>query len=137
MNRVRFELAYYYAVEGGQRGVECLRDVSLGRSRRACEKYHEAEVGPLMEEVAVDVDAVGLAQVLGDQRADGRQVLFLERMLVLDVAQLGGKTGVVRCCGDVGHGLDGGHGGELPMTWAASGRCQRCGQRCGQLSPIL
>ncbi len=53
------------------------------------EAYHEAKMAPLEQEVPIDVDAVRLAQVLGDQRPDGWQVLLLEAMFVLDIAQLG------------------------------------------------
>lgn len=47
--------------------------------------YHIAEVRPLVQEVSVDVDAVGLAQILGDQSPDRGQVFLLEGVLVLDV----------------------------------------------------
>ncbi|KAB8345860.1 hypothetical protein FH972_022915 [Carpinus fangiana] len=36
---------------------------------------HQTECRPLVEKVAVDVDAVGLGEILGDQRADWCQVL--------------------------------------------------------------
>lgn len=37
---------------------------------------HEAQVAPLVEEVAVDVDAVGFGKVFGDELADGGEELF-------------------------------------------------------------
>ena len=48
---------------------------------------HEAEVGPLAQEVAVDIYAVWLAQILGDERPYGREVPGLQVMLILDVSQ--------------------------------------------------
>ena len=36
--------------------------------------YHEAEISPLVEEVAVYVDAVGFGEVFGDHLADGGEV---------------------------------------------------------------
>lgn len=53
--------------------------------------YHEAEVSPLVQEVPVDIDAVRLAQVFGDQGPNGREILFFQGMLVLDIAQLARK----------------------------------------------
>lgn len=48
---------------------------------------------PLIEEVSVYVYAVGLAQVLRDEGPDGGEILRLEAMFVLDVAQLAGQLG--------------------------------------------
>lgn len=45
----------------------------------------EAEVAPLVEEVAVDIDAVGLGEVGGDERADGGEEGWLERGVVAGV----------------------------------------------------
>lgn len=53
---------------------------------------HEAEVCPLAQKIAVDIDAVRLTQVLGDESADGGQILGLKSMFVLDVAQFARKV---------------------------------------------
>jgi len=47
-------------------------------------------MAPLIEEIAVNIDAVWLRQVLRDQLADGREVSRLFRAMVLHVAQVGG-----------------------------------------------
>ena len=64
--------------------------------------YHEAQLAPLVEEVAVHVDAVGLGQVLGDELPDGREVGFFLRGVVLYVSEiLGRRRGVwhfFSCC---------------------------------------
>ena len=63
--------------------------------------YHEAQVTPLVQKVAVDVDAVGFAQVFGDEFADGREVGGLFFGAVGDIAEsLGG-----RACGVAHRGL--------------------------------
>lgn len=41
-----------------------------------------------MQEVAVDVKAVWLRKVLGDELPDGRQILFLLANLILDVVDV-------------------------------------------------
>ncbi len=88
---MHFELADYYADEGIGLWVESLRftistievnDPVTG------DKYHEAEISPLVEEISVYIDTVRFAQVLGDYCPDRGKVLFLERMFVLDVSQL-------------------------------------------------
>jgi hypothetical protein len=43
---------------------------------------------PLIEKVTIDIYAVRLTQVLGDQCTNGWQILLLEAMFVLDVSQL-------------------------------------------------
>ena len=58
------------------------------------EPYHEAQVPPLVQEIAVYVDAVRLAQILGDQGPDRGEVLLFERVLILDIPQLCGEL----CC---------------------------------------
>ncbi len=55
--------------------------------------YHEAQVTPLVQKIPVYVDTVRLAQIFGDQRADGGQVLLFKRVLVLDISQLRGEFG--------------------------------------------
>lgn len=50
--------------------------------------YHEAQVPPLMEEVTVDIEAVWLRKVLGDELPDGRQILFLLAHLILDIEEV-------------------------------------------------
>ena len=57
-------------------------------------KYHKAQVTPLVEEIPVYVDTVRLAQIFGDQGADGGQVLFLKRVLVLNISQFSREL----CC---------------------------------------
>ena len=52
---------------------------------------HVAEMAPLVQEVAVDIDAVGLAQVFGDEGPDGGQVLGFEGVFILDVLELAGE----------------------------------------------
>jgi hypothetical protein len=49
--------------------------------------YHEAQLSPLVQEIPVHIDAVGLAEVLGDQGTDRRQIFLLEGMLVLYISQ--------------------------------------------------
>lgn len=51
-------------------------------------EYHEAQVAALIEEIAVYIDAVRLAQILGDQSSYSREVLLLKTVLILDVPQL-------------------------------------------------
>jgi hypothetical protein len=47
--------------------------------------YHETQIPPLVQEIPVDVNAVRLAQILGDQSSDRGEILFFEGMLVLYV----------------------------------------------------
>ena len=47
-------------------------------------------MAPLIEEIAVNIDAVWLRQVLRDQLADSGEVSRLFRAMVLHVAQVGG-----------------------------------------------
>lgn len=72
-------------INGVQRLENIVRElvINIGGER----SDHEAEVCPLAQKIAVDIDAVGLTQVLGDECADGGQILGLESMFVLDVAQ--------------------------------------------------
>lgn len=79
---------------------------------------HEAEVCPLAQKIAVDIDAVGLTQVLGDEGADGGQILGLESMFVLDVAQFARE---VVNLGKV-HGKEGSLGGEEVLDRCLFGR---------------
>ena len=58
---------------------------------REAEPYHEAQIPPLIQEIAVYIDTVRLAQILGDQGADRGQILLFERVLILDVPQLCGE----------------------------------------------
>ena len=53
-----------------------------------CGTHHETQVAPLVEKVAVDIDAVGLAQVLSYESSDGRQVGGLVRVLILNVFEM-------------------------------------------------
>jgi hypothetical protein len=66
-------------------------DEGVGGRRGAGVDGHEAEFGPLVEEVAVDVDGVGFGEVGGDQVADLGQEDGLERQRVLDVFDVGGE----------------------------------------------
>jgi hypothetical protein len=50
--------------------------------------YHETQLCPLVQKVAVDIDAVGLAEILRDQSADGRKILLLETLVILHIFQL-------------------------------------------------
>ena len=64
--------------------------------------YHETKIPPLVEKVAIYVDAVGLGEVFGDELADGGQVGGFFAAVVLDVAEVvmrevgGGHCGVLR-----------------------------------------
>jgi hypothetical protein len=57
-------------------------------------KYHKAQISPLVQKIPVYVDTVRLAQIFGDQGADGGQVFLFKRVLVLDISQLGREL----CC---------------------------------------
>lgn len=48
----------------------------------------EAEVAPLVQEIAVDVNAVGLGQILGDQLAHGGDVFIFASAVVSHVAEV-------------------------------------------------
>lgn len=54
--------------------------------------YHETQVAPLVEKVAVDVDAVWFGEILGDQLLDGRQVRRLFVGAVADISKTGGRV---------------------------------------------
>jgi hypothetical protein len=69
--------------------VECC---ATRRGRVRPETDHKAQVTPLIQEVSIDVDAVGLTQVLGDQGPYGREIFFFQRMFVLYVAQFAGEV---------------------------------------------
>lgn len=56
---------------------------------RADISYHVTEVPPLIQEVAVDVDAVGLGEIFGDQLPDRGEKFRFFRAIVLLVAQVG------------------------------------------------
>lgn len=76
----------------------------MGRGEGDREKanYHVTQLAPLVQEVAVDVDTVRLAQVLGDEGADAGEVFLFQRVLVLDVSQLCGQFrysfSLCHCC---------------------------------------
>lgn len=57
--------------------------------------YKIAEITPLIQEIAVDVDAIGLGEVLGDELADGGQVFRFLVLVVLDVSQA--SVRVINC----------------------------------------
>lgn len=44
---------------------------------------------PLAEKVPVDVDAVWLTQVFGDESPNGGEILALKPVLILDILQVG------------------------------------------------
>jgi hypothetical protein len=50
--------------------------------------YHEAQISPLVQEVSIDIDAIGLTEVLGDERTNRGEVLFLEGMFILYISQI-------------------------------------------------
>ena len=50
--------------------------------------HHETQVPPLVEEIAVDIDAIGLRKVGGDQLPDGWQIRRLLTRVVLHVVEL-------------------------------------------------
>ena len=77
---MRAESTGFSAYDDGERDLDC-RTAQVDTN-------HEAKVAPLVQEVPVDVDAIGFAEVLGDQGTDGGEVLFLQPMLVLDIAKL-------------------------------------------------
>ena len=86
-------------------------------------------MAPLVQKVAIDVDAVGFRQVLGDQLADGGQIgLFLGAM-VLDVAQgvpLAGIGIVAHEAGRAQSGVAVGWSERLGGSFRA-GACGICG----------
>lgn len=53
------------------------------------ETYHEAKMCPLAKEISIYIDAVGLTQVFGNERTNGRQVPRLQTMLILNILQVG------------------------------------------------
>lgn len=50
--------------------------------------YHEAQIAPLVQKVPVDIDTVGLRQVLGDQLPDSGEVRGFLLGAIRDVAEL-------------------------------------------------
>jgi hypothetical protein len=78
-----------------QRGVERIKSlrkldrVNCKAGMFEMHTYHKAKMPPLIQKIAIDVYAVWLAKILRDQGSDGGQVLLLQAMFVLDVAQLG------------------------------------------------
>ena len=50
--------------------------------------HHKTEFTPVIKEVTVDIYAVRLAQVLGYQPPDGRQVLFFQTIIILNILQV-------------------------------------------------
>lgn len=104
-----FELAYNDAYQRGVYWVESLRcESAVGSSHyhdsatasrgvgEGGGEYHEAQVAPLIEEIAVHIYAIGLAQILGDEGPYGGEVLLLEAMLILDIPQLRRQAGYSR-----------------------------------------
>ena len=89
---MRFELADHDADQGILEGIQCLSACQhrLSSLCLRCGTYHEAELAPLVEKVAVDIDTVWLAQILGYERADTGEVFFFLVVRVLEVAKLGG-----------------------------------------------
>ena len=88
-------------------------NIGLGREReRERERgwlYHKAQLAPLVQEVAVDVDAVGFGEVFGDELADGGEVGGFFYCAVGDIAEFvcgwwGGGGGIF--AGAAHRGLD-------------------------------
>jgi hypothetical protein len=88
MRSVRFKLAHNDAYQERVDRVKSLPENTA--SAWACKDgirhgYHETQVTPLVEEIAIDVNAVWLTQILGDEGADGWQELLFKSMFILDV----------------------------------------------------
>ena len=50
-------------------------------------QYHEAQLAPLVQEIAVDIDTIRLTQILRNKSSYAWQVLFFQCMLILNVSQ--------------------------------------------------
>lgn len=59
-----------------------------GQPLALVQTYHETQVSPLVQEITVDIDAVGFAQIFGDQSSNSGKILLLESMFVLNITQL-------------------------------------------------
>lgn len=71
--------------------MEGLVHISFGWTREQAEKQmadHEAQVRPLTQEITIHIDAVRLAQILGDKRPYGWEVPRLQGVLISDIMQL-------------------------------------------------
>jgi len=66
-----FEFRDYYANESRGFRIDCKK----------------AEIAPLVEEVAIDIDAVWLAQVLGYESSYSGEILRFENIFIVDVAE--------------------------------------------------
>ncbi|POR36481.1 Uncharacterized protein TPAR_03325 [Tolypocladium paradoxum] len=122
--RLQHDLGRGDAVAAEGRGDGQHGDIATARGRSmrrvklqfADDDPNEGRVGrvrPLAEKVAIDVDAVRLAEVLGDEGAYGGEILRLQPMLVLDVPQLYGEVVAANRV----HG-----GGEVLKSWCSSQR---------------
>ena len=54
--------------------------------------HHEAQVSPLIEEIAVDTDTVGFGEIIRDQLPDGGEIGGFLAAVVLSKAKLGRQT---------------------------------------------
>ena len=70
-------------------------------------RYHEAQVPPLIQEVAIHVDTVGLGEVFRDHLTDCGQIGRLFVAAILNISDIGvcgfERCGVAHCaCGEAG-----------------------------------
>lgn len=86
----------YDADEGGCGWVEGLdkKPLALYDCTGTRTFYHIAQVTPLIQEVTVYIDTVGLGKVFGDQLADGGEVQFFACCFVLDILKLRYRYGL-------------------------------------------
>ena len=54
--------------------------------------YHEAQVSPLVKEITVDINAVWLREIVGDELSDGGEISRFLAAMILNVAKLGRKN---------------------------------------------
>ncbi len=66
--------------------------------RRGENKYHETQIPPLIQKIAIDINAIRLTQIFRDQGPDCGEILLLQCMLVLNVAELGRELGGLLLC---------------------------------------
>lgn len=70
--------------------------VLLGNGGMNKANYQETEIAPLVEEVAVYVNAVWFAQVFGYEGAYGGEVLRFEAVFIVDIAEFRRQLGSFR-----------------------------------------
>jgi len=94
---VCFELADYHSDESIRLGgVQCLIEelaAAFGEhERQEMGAYHKAQITPLIQEIPIDINAVRLTQILGNECSNRRQILFFQCMLILYVSQFRGQV---------------------------------------------